>query len=205
VRPDVPLAAIDRCFLEHPVARTAALVAEAWTDHPAGRWVYACALNVSRHEQRLEEEVDLVALGAAAPTGPVACWDWSAGTAARLDPTDRWSIALDPLEWDLRVLAPILPSELAVIGDPTRYATAGDTRIAAVEARHDGVRFTVLGASELVMIVGWAASSPRGAKRWTAASGWSDLDIAYEAEVWRLQVPVPATGWVVVEVSAAGA
>ncbi|MEY2430796.1 MAG: hypothetical protein QOC92_521, partial [Acidimicrobiaceae bacterium] len=61
VRPDVPLAAVDRCFAEHPVARATPLVAEAWTDHAAGRWVYAAAFNVSRFEERLEEEIELAA------------------------------------------------------------------------------------------------------------------------------------------------
>ncbi|MEY2431227.1 MAG: hypothetical protein QOC92_952, partial [Acidimicrobiaceae bacterium] len=130
---------------------------------------------------------------------------WRAGTARRLEPGDRWPITLDPLDWDLRVLAPILPSELAVVGDPTRYATAGDTRLAAIEATGDGVRITVLGANELVTVAGWAASSPRAARSWTPSSGWCDLDITFAAEVWRLQVPVTATGWVVVEVNAAGA
>ena len=105
VRPDVPLAAIDRCFAEHPVARAVPLVAEAFTDHPAGRWTYAVTLNVSRHQSRLEEMVALASLGPSAPSGPVVCWDWRTGIATHLEPADGWRIALDPLDWDLRVLA----------------------------------------------------------------------------------------------------
>jgi hypothetical protein len=190
VRPDVPLAATDQCFARHPVARAAPLVAEAWSDHAAGRWTYAVTLNVSRVEQRLDETVDLAGLGAAAPQGPVACWDWRTATATRLEPNGRWPIALDPLEWDLRVLAPILPAGIAVIGDPTRYATAGDARLASVEATEHGVRFTVLGAGEVVTIVGWAEHRP------VTASG---LEVRWNAPVWRVQVPVPPTGSASVE------
>jgi hypothetical protein len=60
--------------------------------------------------------------------------DWRTGTATRLEPIDSWRIELDPLDWDLRVLAPTLPRGLAVMGDPTRYAMAGDIRLATVEA-----------------------------------------------------------------------
>lgn len=134
VRPDVPLAVVDRCFAEHPVARSVPLVAEAFTDHAAGRWTYAVTLNVSRHEPRFEEMIDLAALGASAPTGSTVGWDWRTGTATRLEPADGWRVALDPLEWDLRVFAPLLSCGIAVIGDPTRYATAGAARLGSVEA-----------------------------------------------------------------------
>jgi hypothetical protein len=195
VRPDVALAAVDRGFLEHPVARTVPLVAEAWTDHAAGRWIYAVTLNVSRAETRLDETIELAALGAAAPAGPVACWDWRAGTATRLEPDGGWPIALDPLEWDLRVLSPVLPGGLAVFGDPTRYAMAGDARLESVETIEGGVRFTVLGAGERVTIVGWAGQRPRTT---------SDIDLVWDKPVWRVQVPVPAGGRATVEVLSGG-
>ncbi|MEY2461630.1 MAG: hypothetical protein QOG30_3460, partial [Acidimicrobiaceae bacterium] len=196
VRPDVALAVVDRAFAEHPVARTVPLVAEAWTDHAAGRWTYAVTLNVSRAEQRLDETIDLETLGSAAPDAPVVCWDWRSGTATRLEPSDGWRVALDPLDWDLRVLAPILPGGFAVIGDPTRYATAGDTRLASVEAIDDGVRFTVLGAGELVTIVGWADHEPRSS---------DNVELVWRDPTWHVRVRVPAAGRVTVEVTAAGA
>lgn len=185
VRPDVALAAVDRAFFEHPVARAAPLVAEAWTDHAAGRWTYAVTLNVSLAEQRLEEAIELTSLGESAPVGPVACWDWRTGTAARLEPTGAWTIALDPLDWDLRVLAPILPGGIAVIGDPTRYATAGNTRLADVAAVDGSVRFTVLGAGETVTIVGWADHAPR------ADDG---IEVEWNEPIWRVHVQVPDSG-----------
>ena len=195
VRPDVPIAAVDRCFAEHPVARHVPLVAEAWTDHAAGRWIYALALNVSRTEERLDELIELSALGSAAPRGPVACWDWRAGTATRLEPEEGWRIALDPLDWDLRVLAPILPSGVAVFGDPTRYAMAGDARLATVEPLDDGVRLTILGAGELVTIVGWADRRP------TSASGF---DVVWDAPIWRVVVSVPEAGSATIEIKFQG-
>jgi hypothetical protein len=185
VRPDVALAAVDRCFTQHPVARAVPLVAEAWTDHPAGRWAYVVALNVSRAEERLDEQVELTTLGESAPATPVVCWDWRTGVATRLDPSGGWRLALEPLDWDLRVLAPVLPGGLAVIGDPTRYATAGDARLASVETTGDGVRFTVLGAGELVTIVGWADHQPR------VADG---VALEWDAPIWRVRVRVPDRG-----------
>jgi hypothetical protein len=83
------------------------------------------------------------------------------------------------------VLAPVLPGGIAVIGDPARYATAGDARLASVEALEDGVRFTVLGAGERVTIVGWADHPPR------ADDG---VDLEWEAPVWRVHVRVPDSG-----------
>ena len=192
VRPDVPLAVVDRCFAEHPVARPVPLVAEAWTDHAVGRWTYAVTLNVSRAEQRLDEMIEFASLGPAAPDGPVACWDWRTGSATRLEPTDGWMIALDPLDWDLRVLAPILPCGVAVIGDPSRYAMAGDARLASVEATGDGVRFTIRGANELVTIVGWADHRPLVS---------SDLDLVWDAPTWHVQLRIPDNGYVSVDVA----
>jgi hypothetical protein len=190
VRPDVPLAVVDRCFAEHPVARLVPLVAEAWSDHAAGRWTYAVTLNVSRSEQRIDEQIELSTLGSSAPQGPVACWDWRKGTMSRLEPGDAWRIALDPLDWDLRVLAPILSGGLAVIGDPTRYATAGDSRLGSVEGHGDAVHFTVLGANELVTIVGWADHRPRAA---------ANVELEWDDPMWRVEVRVPESGVVSVE------
>jgi hypothetical protein len=195
VRPDVPLAAVDRNFAEHPVARSVPLVAEAWTDHDAGRWVYAVALNVSRFDARLDETIPLSVLGPATPTGPVICWDWRAGTATRIDPGGNWPIGLDPLDWDLRVLAPLLPSGVAVIGDPVRYATAGSTRLPAVETTNDGARFTVVGsdgADEIVTVVGWADHEPHFSP---------GVDVEWNDPAWRVRIPVPAGGRVSVDVA----
>jgi hypothetical protein len=204
VRPDVPLAAIDRCFPEHPVARDVPLVAEAWTDHVVGRYAYVVALNVSKSEQRLDTRIELASLGESQPTGPVACWDWRGQVSSRLEPDDSWPVALGHLDWDLRVLAPILDCGLAVIGDPNRYATAGDRRITNLRARTDGVRFTVLGAGEDAVIVGWAEEEPSGARSWTASRGWSALDVHWTAPTWRLQVAVADAGWTTIEVTAVG-
>ncbi|MEY2450200.1 MAG: hypothetical protein QOH79_3676 [Acidimicrobiaceae bacterium] len=191
VQPDVALAAVDRCFSEHPVARAVPLVAEAWTDHAAGRWVYAVTLNVSRFDQRIEGNVELSTLGASTPAGPVACWDWRTGTVSRLEASSGWRIALDPLDWDLRVLAPILPGGLAVIGDPSRYATAGDSRLESVDAQDGGVRFTVLGAGELVSIVGWADHPPRVG---------ANVTLEWHDPLWRVWARVPETGRLSVDV-----
>jgi hypothetical protein len=194
VRPDVAIAATGDAFFEHPAARPVPLVADAWTDHPAGRWLYALALNVCRQAERLEQTVSVPA------RGDHICWNWRTGHAAPLAEGARWPISLDPLDWDYRVLAPVLPNALAVVGDPTRYATAGDTRIAGVEADDEHVRFTVLGAGETVSVAGWSGRGAPTARAWTT-DGWRTLDVTWHEPVWRIDVAVPDPGWVAVELS----
>ncbi len=159
VRPDVAIAALDRSFASDAVSTAEPLVAEAFTDHPAGRWRYVVAIHAADHLEGtppIHSTVQLSDLGADAPSGRVVAWDWRRGTAEILGRDDGWPVDLDHLDWDLRVLAPISSDGLAVIGDPSRYATAGTTRVADVTFEAQSVRFTVIGDGEVARIVGWS-------------------------------------------------
>jgi hypothetical protein len=197
VRPDVPIAALDRCFAAHAVLDPVPLVGEAHSRHPAGRWHYLVALHAWRGERPLRDRIALSDLGALRPEAPVIAYDWRGGGAMRLEPDAGIDLELAPLAWDYRVLCPVLPGEIAVFGDPTRYATAGDQRIAGIHARDDGVGFDVLGvADEVVPLAGWSARRPAEVRLWTP-DGARAIACSWDPPSgrWDSQVPLGRRGW----------
>ena len=197
VRPDVPVAAIDRAAFDAPVWTGALLTGSAHTDHAAGRWGYVVTANVGMDRQEGSTRVALADLGEDTPaTDRVAVYDWRRGHVEVLPPSGAYDVALDPAAWDYRVLAPVV-NEIAVIGDPDVYATAGDSRIADVELDEGGVAVTVLGTGERVRIVGWSAR-PVEARAWAPDAGSQLLGAMHDAATGRWEVPVdiPAPGWV---------
>jgi hypothetical protein len=87
--------------------------------------------------------------------------------------------------WAFVVLAPILGSGLAVIGDVTKFVTASDARMEASETL-TGVRLVVKGPGETVTITGWAEiapTSPNGPVAHDSSSG-----------VWTVSVEIPSRG-----------
>jgi hypothetical protein len=183
VKPDVPIAALDRCFAESPFLRPAPLIGETWSDHPAGRWSYVACFNAWRGAERIEFLVDPADLGAARPAGPAMRYDWRSGAFERLERGAGLALALDPLDWSFSVLCPLLPGGIALFGDPERYATAGDRRLSRIRAVEGGIAFDVLGApGERVRIVGWSERplAPLGADRFElarSADGRFDLGL----------------------------
>lgn len=174
VKPDEPVAALDRCFAASwPLGTTPRLLAgEAVTRHAAGVWRYVAVANPSA-DGPVRDGLTRDELG-----GDLA-WDWRERRFVRAD--ELREIALEPLAWRYFVVPPLLANgRLAIVGDPRLHATAGDARIAEVEDRGDAVRVAVLGAGESVEIVGWSA----------------------DAGEWRRRVDVPARGWTTVEIAA---
>jgi hypothetical protein len=170
VKPDVPIAAIDRAFASHAVARPVLLTAEATTTHGAGTWRYVLTINAFGGAQPVSGRVALADLDV---TEPVIAYDWRSRQAARIEPDGGWDVALDPAGWDYRVLAPVLPDGSAVIGDVEVFATAGDMRIAAV----DGGRVTVLGAGEQVELTVWNDGELHTVAVHVPARGWTSVDL----------------------------
>lgn len=197
VKPDVPIAALERCFRGDVWFEALPLIAETYSEHPAGRWIYLASFNACRARRALRFEVALADLGALQPRAPVIALDWRSGAWERLEPDARLALALEPDAWDYRVLCPLLPGEIAVFGDTGLYATAGDRRLRGVRVASDLVAFDVCGApGERVTIDGWSAREPArvetsGAQAWSrdAASGR-----------WRLAVEIPDRGWVAARV-----
>ena len=91
------------------------------------------------------------------------------------------------------VLAPVLGSGLAVIGDVTKFVTAGDARIEVSETS-TGVRLVVKGAGERITVTGWADVAPTS----------PDAIVTYDPStgVWTLDIDVPSRGWAHVLVDA---
>jgi hypothetical protein len=200
LKPDVPIAALDRCFRAHAVLEHAPLVGATHSTHPLGTWVYLASFHASRVTEPLAFRVDLADLGAERPGSQMLAFDWRSGAMRRIDSNGGYDVTLGALAWDFRVLCPIArvaDAEVAIVGDAARYATAADKRVANVRASDDGVELDVLGAAdERVRITGWAtrkparatANDPAGAPpvaiAWDATSGRFDLDLA-----------LPSCGW----------
>jgi hypothetical protein len=196
VRPDVPIAAIDRAWFEVPVWSEALLVGSAHTEHTAGRWAYVLTCNVAADHQRHDGRVDLTELGEDRPaTAEVAVFDWRTRRVDVVSAESAYDVALDPAGWDFRVVAPVL-GDIAVIGDPALYACAGDARVSDVAVEDGGIVVTVLGAAEQVRLVGWSRAPVR-ARAWSPGSGAVEVVVEYEARahLWEAAVDVGAAGW----------
>ena len=181
VKPDVPLAALGRCMRRHPFLHAAPLLAETYSDHPAGRWRYVLALHASRTDDTLDFEFTPGELGCA---DRVVAYDWRSGSFAQHAPDEPLRGRLAPGEWSLRVLCPLLPGETAVFGDVFRYATAGDRRL-EVRVVPEGVDLEVRGApGESIDLRGWSGRPLEGTAR--AADGR-----------WRAAVEIGDRGWTV--------
>lgn len=159
VKPDAPLAAVDRCFRASAFLQSELLTAETYSEHPAGRWIYVVTLHASRERAALSGRLCLQDLGAARPAGRVVAYDWRRRTWSLLEPDGDWEVELPFQDWDFRVLCPLLPGDRAVFGDIDKYASAGDRRIAGITADGDTISFEVLGAPDTSAVV--AGCSPR--------------------------------------------
>lgn len=197
VRPDVPVAAIDRSAFSAPVWSGELLVASAHTRHAAGRWGYVVTCNVGSDQRSARARVSLAELGDDRPDATrVAVFDWRNRHIDVVSVDGGYDVALEPRDWDYRVLAPILGAGVAIIGDPRLYACSGDTRIADVRVDGDEVTVTVLGANELVTLVGWS-EHPISARAWTPAAGMTDIAATHDltSGVWELVLDVGRAGW----------
>jgi hypothetical protein len=177
IKPDLPIAAIDRCFRENAFLETAPLVGETVSVHPAGRWVYVAALNACRAKQPIRTSLPLSDLGAVAPTGPSIAYDWRTRRFARVEPDGALDLDLAWQDFSYTVLCPLLACGIALFGDVSKYATVGDRRVARITDTQNGVRFDVLGAPGAeVAIEGWAQARP-SARAWAAGERLS-VDVA---------------------------
>jgi hypothetical protein len=195
VRPDVPIAAIDRAVFDAPIWSGTLLTASAHTQHEIGRFGYVLTCNAMAKPQNARTRVALADLGEDAPaSGPVVVYDWRHRSVTVADGFD---VELAPLEWDYRVVVPVVREEIALIGDPNLYASAGDARVARVTASEPGITATVLGANEQITIVGWSAR-PVSATTWSPAHGTSAAPVTRDAASgrWEVEVNIGPAGWV---------
>jgi hypothetical protein len=206
VKPDVPVAALETCYRGHPTVEPFPLVGEAHTKHPAGLWHYVVGIHVWREEEPIVYRFDLEDLGPLRPDGPLLAYDFRRARAERVEASGAepaWEVDLEPLAWDYRILCPILPGEIAIVGDVSRYVTAGDARLRDVHATESGLVFEALGSpGECLEITGWSARPPRGARA-TDPTGDRPLRVRHQGDLFHISLALEDRGWLRVQVDAA--
>jgi hypothetical protein len=210
IKPDAPVAALERCYRQSCFEAPVLLLAETFSRHPAGCWVYLLALHASLAAEPLRDAVSLAELGDVAPDGPVIARDWRTGAFTRVDPDDALTFSLAPRAWSYHVLCPVLPGGIALFGDVSKHASLGDRRVRGVRVEDAALLFSVLGApGERVGIAGWSESAPRAV---TASGGEvhpllrpGDAELRWERDgdsgAWRLEVKLGERGAVDVRVA----
>jgi hypothetical protein len=111
VKPHVPIAACDPSMFTNPGFRRTPLVADTWSDHPAGRWTYLLVAHANPDAEPVTAVMDLAALavtrrtrsGGRCSTGGPASWPWPSTDAS-------WPVSLAHEDWRLYVVAPVLPA-----------------------------------------------------------------------------------------------
>ncbi len=205
VKPDVPVAALETCYHGHPNVEPVPLVGEAHTRHPAGLWHYVVAIHVWRGDEPIAYRFHPRDLGTLRPEGPVLAYDFRRARAERVEASDdapSWEVELEPLGWDYRILCPILPGEITVVGDVSRFVSAGDARLRGVRASESGVAFEALGSpGECFELTGWSARPPRAA-RVLGPAGAGPVEVHYRDGLFRIPIALGDRGWVRVEVDA---
>lgn len=186
IKPDVPVATTAESMVTNPAFHPSLLVAECFTDHPAGRWSYIVAAHANPGDDNIAGQIVLGDLGASAPRDDVIVYDWRDRTMQRLRRDASIDVALGREEWRYFVAAPVLVGEFAVLGDLTKFVAAGDARI-EVNTTPTGVNVIVKGAGETVTISGWAMSAP--------SSPDGDVRFDAAAQHWELDVTVGERGW----------
>jgi hypothetical protein len=202
VRPDVPIAAVDRTAFTAPVWSGEPIVASTHTDHDAGRWGYVLTCNVGSDEPATAR-VQFTDLGGDRPgTADLAVFDWRTGGVEVLPRDGAFETApLARADWDYRVLAPVHDNGIAVFGDTALYACAGDSRVAAVTTGSDETVVTLLGAGERVRLRGWSRR-PVGVRAWSPGRA-ADPEVANDPETgaWSADVVIAVGGWTKLYVS----
>jgi hypothetical protein len=196
VKPDVPIAAIERCLRADCRFEPEPLVGECWSDHPAGRWTYVAALHAWRGATPLALELPLAELGAAAPAAEVVAFDWRARRARRLCPGAALEARLAPGDWRLHVLCPLLPGGLALVGDASRYASMGDRRIRGARWADGALECDVLGSpGERVELTGWCEGEV-SAELWSPDTSARRMPACRAAGgLFTVTVPLGGAGW----------
>lgn len=117
IKPDVPLAAMDRSLWNHDGL--------LWAESRSGPWRYVMAIRTGVHGDGSDDELkEKISLG-----GTFLVYAWHTEQAFT---TDELEASLVLHRWMLWVVCPIFESrgcEMALIGDQETFATMGDRRV----------------------------------------------------------------------------
>jgi hypothetical protein len=161
VKPDVPLAAVDRCFAANSFLKETPLIGETYSDHPSGRWVYVASFHACQSKDPLPCRIELGDLGVSRPASAVVVYDWRRGTFERLAADDGWACELDFQDWDYKILCPLLDGGVTVFGDVRKYATVSDHHVVGIRLDAGTLQFTLLDrAGSMVEVHGCSEKSP---------------------------------------------
>jgi hypothetical protein len=203
VKPDVPIAALERCMRADAYFEPEPLIGECWSDHPAGRWSYVAAFNAWKEERELEVRLPLLDLGEAWPRGPVLCVDWRTRSCELLAPEAELSFTLAPGDWRFFVLCPVLVHGIVLVGDLSRYACAGDRRLRNLRVLGDAVQCEVLGApGERWELSGWAAGPIRAEAAGPGERAHVLTTTALENGTFSIPLEIGPRGWRVLRLTA---
>jgi hypothetical protein len=162
-------------------------------------------IHVWRGEEPIAYRFHLGDLGPLQPEGPVLAYDFRRRCAERVEESGdapAWDVELEPSAWDYRILCPILPGEITIVGDVSRYVSAGDARLRGVRATGSGVLFEALGGpGECFEVTGWSARPPRAA-RTMGPTGGGPLQVQYQGGLFRIPIALEDRGWVRVQIDA---
>lgn len=169
VKPDTPVIAINRSFRKWATSRGQLLTGTATSVKDDATWTYVVTMNAT--EKPVQGRLTLADLDV---DHPVFAWDWRRQDGQVLQPGDGWDLALDGLDWDYRVLAPIVDG-VAVVGDPALYVTAGDMRVHHVA----GPRVGLVGPNDDFELVWWTEAGGVQRRAVTIGdTGWLDVDLS---------------------------
>lgn len=123
VGPDQPIALTDRSFNDAGLSGDSL----CWASTSSGPWTYLVAINTAEGDVgSITDTFDLAELG----LDEHLIYDWRLGTAAT---ASSITTSLDARAWAMFVCCPIARAgggeATALIGDPTRYATMGRSRV----------------------------------------------------------------------------
>jgi hypothetical protein len=112
---DGPLALIDECLFGAPGRGERLAWATTTSTSGGAAWTYVVALNTAAERRRIEDQLELTAIGL---DGARHVYDWRRGHAVE---ATTLQCTLEPREWSLWVCAP--PGRRADVGDLTKYVT----------------------------------------------------------------------------------
>lgn len=122
VGPDRPITLCDTSFLDAGLDGTRLCWASTESVRDRGTWTYILAVNTSSERRTISDTHELGA--------DQLVYHWRTGTA---EIASELTTRLEPRDWSLFVCCPIEVDERgrrsSLIGDPTRYATMGATRV----------------------------------------------------------------------------